>query len=287
MVSLAASVHGVEEGRPIAVPMRRIAYWAMGAALLLHIAIVIICIIDWSALFALALARAEPPDAIPVALVYVPPPPPPKPVVQPQPEPQPPSQLQPLESGKQDKTEAKADDVRQPALPQPKSPPPPAPEPKKAAVPPTGAKEPVAAKTETRPAERQTAALPEPRKQPSLEDLVHTARLPSEHGGTGKRDASGDPYLNNMQDIVIRHRIYPPASEFPSGAERLVVYRLLIDPSGELVQITLLAPSGSDLVDEAAGLMVRRSAPFPPLPASWLHIRTPIIMEMPMFPSPH
>ena len=39
----------------------RIAYWAVAAALLLHIAIAIICIVDWAALLNLALANAEAP----------------------------------------------------------------------------------------------------------------------------------------------------------------------------------------------------------------------------------
>jgi TonB family protein len=292
MVSLAASIHGVEEGRPIAAPVRRIAYWAMAAALLLHIAIVIICIIDWSALFALALARSEPPDAIPVSLVYVPPPPPPpapKPVVQPeppQPQPQPAPPITPRMSGTDDKTEAKLDDLRQPALPQPKAPPAPAPETKKASVTPTGQRDPAAANPETKATERQAAALPEPRKEVPPGELFHSIRLPSQHGGTGARDIAGDAYLNRMRDIVESHRIYPPASAFTGGAERLAVYSILVDPSGDLVQITMLASSGSSVADEAAGHMIRSSAPFPPLPSTYPHIRTLITVELPIYPNP-
>jgi len=61
---------------------------------------------------------------------------------------------------------------------------------------------------------------------------------------------------------------------------------ILIDPSGELVHLTLVVSSGSSLADEAAGNMIRSSAPFPPIPASYPHIRTSIIVEMPIYPNP-
>jgi TonB family protein len=86
---------------------------------------------------------------------------------------------------------------------------------------------------------------------------------------------------------VERHRIYPPASAFLGGGdERLVVMSILVDPSGELVQITMLASSGSSIADEAAGTMIRSSAPFPPIPASYPHVRTLITVEMPIYPTP-
>src|SRR4029077_7989508 len=137
---------------------RRVSYWAFAAALLLHIAIAILCIVDWAALLSLALTQANVPEAIPVTLVYEPPkpppppPPPPKPQVQPEPTPQPEPQAPitprapgpaddtqppstPPASGSDTKTGAKAEKTPQPALPQPKSPPPePAPQQKKPAL---------------------------------------------------------------------------------------------------------------------------------------------------------
>jgi TonB family protein len=263
---------------------RRIAYWAIAAALLLHIAIAIVCIVDWAALLNLALAQPDVPEAIPVTLVYEPPPPPPKPQVQPEPpKPQPQPPITPRMSGADEKTEAKIEDTPQPALPQPKSPPPePAPQQKKPAPTRAGNKEP-ASVAPTTSAEREAAAAPETRKQTPPAPLFHTIRLPSQHGGTGERDTAGDPYLNHLLQIVARNRIYPPASEFPGGAERTVVYDMLIDPSGTLVQIKLVDSSGSSIADEAAGNMLRNSTPFPPLPADWPHFRASIIIEMTMY----
>jgi TonB family protein len=272
---------------------RRIAYWAMAAALVLHAVIIAVCIIDWAALLDLALAQTQEPDAIPVTLVYVPPPPPPpppKPQPQPQvqpPQPQPQPAVAPRMSGTDEKTEAKVEDTPQPALPQPKSPPPdPAPQSKKQAPARAGDKEPAAVTAAPKSAEREAALNPEPRKEAPPGELFHSIRLPSQHGGTGERDTAGDAYLNRMRDLVERHRIYPPASAFLGGAERLTVYSILIDPAGSLVQITLLASSGSTVADEAAGNMIRSSAPFPPLPANYPHIRTLITVEMPIYPTP-
>lgn len=273
---------------------RRVSYWAFAAALLLHIAIAILCIVDWAALLSLALTEANVPEAIPVTLVYEPPkpppppPPPPKPQVQPEPTPQPEPQapITPRASGSDDKTEAKAEETPQPALPQPKSPPPePAPQQKKPALARAGNREP-ASVAPARPTDHEAALVPEPRKEAPPGELFHTIRLPSQHGGTGERDTAGDAYLNRMRDLVEKHRIYPPASAFFGGAERLAVYSILVDPSGALVQITLLEPSGSSVADEAAGNMIRSSAPFPPIPASYPHIRTSIIVEMPIYPNP-
>jgi TonB family protein len=283
--------HELDQAPLLSARERRIAFWAMAAALLLHIGIIVVCIVDWAALFDLALVQADRPEAIPVTLVYAPPPPPPPPPPKPEAKPQPPQPqpqpaIAPRMSGADEKTEAKAEDEKQQALPQSKSPPPdPAPQPKKQAQH-TGDKEPASVPPAAKSAEREAALMPEPKKEAPPGELFHSIRLPSQHGGTGERDTAGDAYLNRMKDIVERHRIYPPASEFPRGGERLAVYSILVDPSGNLVQVALLAPSGSSIADEAAGNMIRNSAPFPPIPASYPHIRTSIIVEMPIYPTP-
>ena len=268
----------------------RLAYWALAAALLLHAVIAVVCLVDWAALLNLALSQAEPPDAIPVTLVYAPPPPPPQPVVQPQPQPQPQAQQQtpitPRMSGEDQKTEAKQEDTPQPALPQPKSPPPqPAQQQKKPTPTRPGNRDPASVTAEST-TEREAAAEPDAKKDVQPGPLFHSIRLPGRHGGTGERDTAGDAYLNRMKDMVERHRIYPPAAAFLDGQERVAILSILVDPSGELVQITTLASSGSQVADEAAGTMIRSSAPFPPIPATYPHIRTLITVEMPIYPTP-
>ncbi|HKF72352.1 MAG TPA: TonB C-terminal domain-containing protein [Stellaceae bacterium] len=274
---------------PLLGKRERIAYWAIAAALLLHVVIAIVCLVDWAALLDLALARANVADAIPVTLVYAPPPPPappPQPVVQPQPQLQPQPSITPRMSGEGEKTEAKQEDTPQPALPQPKSPPPQSAQQQKRPVPARpGSREP-ATVTAQSPTEREAALEPETRKEAQPAPLFHSIRLPSQHGGTGERDTSGDAYLNKMKDVVERHRIYPPASAFLGGEERLVILSILIEPSGELVQVRLQATSGLSLADEAAANMIRNSAPFGPIPASYPHIRTSITVEMPIYPNP-
>ena len=281
---LSASRLGVRE---------RIAYWAIAAALLLHVVIAVFCIVDWAALLDLALAGAEVPEAIPVTLVYEPPPAPKPeaqpPPPQPQPQAQPRPAVTPRMSGEDEKTEAKAEDTPRPALPQPKSPPPeptqqqkkptPAPAPQRA-----GNREPASLPPASS-AEREAATLePEAKRETTPGPLFHSIRLPSQHGGTGERDTAGDAYLNRMRDLVEKHRIYPPASAFLGSTERVAVLSILIDPEGNLVQTTLLDSSGSTIADEAAGNMIRSAAPFPPLPASYPHIRTLITVEMPIYP---
>jgi periplasmic protein TonB len=265
----------------------RVAYWAVGAALLLHVVIAIVCLIDWAALLNMALSEPQPPEAIPVSLVYAPPPPPPPPPqAQPQPQPQAQPPITPRMSGSDDKTEAKLEDNPEPALPQPKSPPPqPAQQQKKPAPTKPGNKEPANVTSQST-AEREAEPEPETRQAQPAPQLFHSIRLPSQRGGTGERDTAGDAYLNHMKDIVERHRIYPPASAFLDGREKVVVLSVLVDPSGELVQITTLASSGSTIADEAAGNMIRSSAPFPPIPTTYPHIRTLITVEMPIYPNP-
>jgi periplasmic protein TonB len=263
----------------------RVAYWALGAALVLHAVVAIVCLIDWAALLNLALARAETPEAIPVSLVYAPPPPP-QPVVEPpQPQVQQQAPITPRMSGADEKTAAKQEDTPEPALPQQKSPPPqPAQQQKKPTPTRPGNKEPASVNESS--AEREAAAEPEARKEVPPAPLFHSIRLPSRHGGTGERDTAGDAYLNRMRDMVERHRIYPPASAFPDGQDRVAIMSILVDPSGELVQITTLASSGSTVADEAARTMIQSSTPFPPIPSSYPHIRTLITVEMPIYPTP-
>lgn len=292
MAVLAGADRELYEGPPSsALPRKRPPYWAVVAALVLHLVVAIICIIDWSALLDLALARPPQPDAIPVTLVFEPPPAPPAPPAKPPPPPAPPQPqaqpvVEPRMSGADEKTEAKKEDEPQPALPQPKAPPVAAPEAKKPAATPAGRRERPTATPEANAVERQTALVPEPRKESPPGELFHSIRLPSQRGGTGERDTAGDAYLNAMRNQVERHRIYPPASAFQGDKERVAIYSILVDPSGSLVQITLLATSGSSVTDEAAGNMIRNSAPFAPIPTSYPHVRTLITVEMPIYPNP-
>lgn len=252
-------------------------------AALLHAAIVALLILDWSGFFG-APAPGQP-TAIPVALIFEPPkPPPPAPPQAVEPPPLPP-EIKPRMSGSEEKTEAAAEEKPQPALPQPK-PQTEKPQPRRASSDRATERQAPAASTESKTSERQAALAPEPRKAAPSGELFHAIRLPSAHGGDAERDRAGDPYLNRLRDLVERNRIYPPASEFPGGGERLAVYSIVIEPTGDLTAITLLESSGSNVLDEAAGRMIRISTPFPPLPLNYPSIRTLITVAIPLFPNP-
>lgn len=133
---------------------------------------------------------------------------------------------------------------------------------------------------------QQAAIAPPARTEAPKGDIFHSIRLPSPAGGREQRDQAGDAYLNRLRDLVERNRVYPPASEFPGGRERVAVYSILVDPAGNLAALTLLQPSGSLAADEAAGRMIRASVPFPPLPATYPQMRTLITVEIPIFPNP-
>jgi TonB family protein len=272
-------------------PTIKVRHWAVAAAVLLHIVAIVLCLLDWNGIFARAFAPQ--PVAIPVALIIEtppepppppprppPPPPPPPPIPTPDPPPQP---VTPRMSGADEKTASVADKP-EPAPPTPKQEVE-AQKPKRPSTGPSSEKEPPAPTADAKAIGRQAAIAPPARTEAPKGDIFHSIRLPSQPGGREQRDQAGDAYLNQLRDLVERNRVYPPASAFPGGGERVAVYSILVDPAGNLTALTLLQSSGSLLLDEAAGRMLRASAPFPPLPSSYPQMRTLITVEIPMFPN--
>jgi TonB family protein len=262
---------------------RRMALSAVVAAILLHVLVIVLVILDWSGLLGRFLPQEAPP--IPVSLVFErppPPPPPPPPAEKPEPAPTPPP-LAPRMSGPDERTAAASEDAKVEALPEPK----PAaeqPQPRQSGTTADKDKTPPKPKSEATPEGRQAMAEPEPKAESPPGPLFHSFRLPSPHGGTAPRDLAGDPYLNAVKARVESHRIYPPASEFHGVRERLVTYGIQIDPAGNLVTLTLIASSGSSVIDQAAGQMIRASSPFPHIPPSYPQIRTLITGTIPIYP---
>jgi TonB family protein len=223
----------------------------------------------------------------------------PKPVVQPKPKPPKPPEpvaLKPRESGPDQKTEAAKSKVPKPALPQalpvhpeaPVKPPPPDILPQPPAPKPTPPK--VAAKEVARgrgvvvPLDRLPPALrPQHAAAPPIRNLM--LRLPSPGGGTGTRNLAGDAYLNRLMAVLARNRIYPPADEFAGALARQAIFGLLIDPSGNVSNIQLLASTGVQRLDEAAREMITNSAPFPRLPRDYPQIPTPLTIFIPVYPA--
>jgi TonB family protein len=223
----------------------------------------------------------------------------PKPVEKKPPEPPKPAEMKPRESGPDEKTEAAKrpgqpitelpQDV--PVHPQPEPPPPEPPPPKP--LPPAPkplpsrakAKEVVSGHGEMVPLNALPPAL-QPQRQVAPPILNLAVRLPSQGGGTGARDMSGDPYLNHLRDLLERNRVYPPADAFDGALSRGAVYSVVIEPSGWIVTIKLLQSTGVSVLDEAARQMITGSEPLPPLPSDYPQSRAVITVFIPMFPSP-
>jgi TonB family protein len=87
----------------------------------------------------------------------------------------------------------------------------------------------------------------------------------------GDRNLRSDPYLNQIAQLIERHRIVPKAaSKTGQPLEGIVVYSIIIDPRGNLRSLTLTRSSGSPVLDDAGERMLRETAPFPPPPPSYV-----------------
>jgi TonB family protein len=293
------------------------------AALLLHATVVALFVANWHGVSSAPLRALqvtlvrEPPEPLPPPPPKKPEPPkpqakaePPKPKAEPpkpKPEPEkpkpveakkpppPPPVMKPRESGPDDKTEAAKSDKPKSDLPkalpiQPEAPPvekpPPEPEPPapKPTPPKARVKENAAGHTVMVPLAMLPPAL-QPRRPaaPPIRNLV--LRLPGPGGGTGARDRSGDAYLNRLRDRLERNRIYPSPGYFDGASSRTPVFGVVIDPSGAIVTVTLLASTGVSKLDEAAREIITNSEPFPRVPPDYPQIRTVVTVFLPMFPA--
>jgi TonB family protein len=279
------------------------------AALLLHLLFAVLLFYDWRP----NAAPAVRPIAVTLVRQLPKPPPKPKPRTEPakpkpkpetqkpKPKPKPvpkptptPAAPKPRESGPDQKTEAIKSKLPKPALPvavpvAPQAPPqppaeilpqPPAPKP----VPPrTTAKSTARGHGVVVPLDRLPPALrPQRAAAPPIRNLM--LRLPSKGGGGGTRNLAGDPYLNQLMRRLESNRVYPPAEDFAGALARRVIFDVVIDPSGGIVNITLIGSTGVTRLDEAAREMITNSAPFPRLPRDYPQIRTSIFILVPIFP---
>jgi TonB family protein len=226
---------------------------AIIAAALLHAAVIAALLVQWP--FVFTPVPEKPP--ITVALVVEPPPPAPlPPQPKPVPEPEPPQERH---SGPDQQTSAPP----QAETKAPAAAPKPAeqeehPEDKTAEFPALKFRRPTPPSPTVRPvpkeAERETA--PEPVTRSALHVEIGELK-------------DGDPYLNELTVMIEQHRFYPSdaVGAFGKRLTGIVVYRVALSSAGQLVALELKTSSGSDTLDEAASTMIKRTAPFPPLPA--------------------
>jgi TonB family protein len=267
--------------------------WAIAAAVLLHLALILWFLID---------PRFAPPvipkPAIPVTLVMVAPPPPkpPSPAQPPVPAksaPRPP--LSYRESGPDQKTTAPpraAEPAPEPAAPEaPPSPPeieptPPAPaaaaqEQPPAPPSPTGTAAPEA-KPNPKPKPHPTVAPAEPRKEAAIPRAPPTHFLLNLE--LGERQQSGDPYLNMLYQRIEQNR-QPTTPIGSSGLhlEGIATFRVLLDRGGRMHEINLVRSSGASQLDDEVRRMIVSATPFPPLPFDYPD-QVAITVTIPLFP---
>jgi TonB family protein len=243
-------------------------------AALLHVLVLLWLYIDWSHPPSLP----QEPEVIPVQVVFAPPPPPPPTPAAVAPPPPPPAPLGYRESGPDQRTTAPppAESLAAEAA----TPPPPAPDAPKAEK---TAPEPPP-ETPNAPPEKPSApaesAKPKPPKEvahlepPKKEAETPRAPRPAPSRrlsiAPGERVETGDPYLNQLRDLVERHRLFPRVTgQLGLPVEGTAIYDVAVDRSGRMLDMRLQRSSGTPGIDRAVADMIRSSLPFPPLPPNY------------------
>jgi TonB family protein len=241
-------------------------------AALLHALVLIWFFIDWSH----PPAPPREPEVIPVQVVFAPPPPPPA-VVAPPPPP-PPAPLGYRESGPDQRTTAPP--PAETLAPEAATPPPPAPEtpkpektlPEPPPESPTALPEKPAAPAETakpKPS-KEVARLEPPKKEAETPRAPRPAPSRRLNIAPGERAETGDPYLNQLHDLIERHRLFPRViGQLGLPVEGTAVYDVAVDRTGRIIDIRLQRSSGTPGIDHAVADMIHNSLPFPPLPANY------------------
>ncbi len=231
--------------------------WAgIAAAALQHLAL-----LAW-----LLLDRSEPlrldhkPVAIPVSLVFAAPPETPASA---------PPPLANAESGPDQRTTLPppSDSV----APEPATPPQPAPQSAAPEPAPVPAEKPSPRHQATQPKPSKEVARLEPAKRES-DTLQAPSRAPLRrlNVAPGERLETGDPYLNQLHDLIERHRVYPRVmGPFGLPVEGTAVFGMALDRSGRVLEMRLEHSSGAAGIDHAVENMIRSSVPFPPLPSNY------------------
>ena len=81
-------------------------------------------------------------------------------------------------------------------------------------------------------------------------------------------DVKYGAYLGKIKKRILQIWQYPKKA-YDRNEEGVVVVKMSIDADGSVAQATLIASSGSMLLDEGALGVVRAAAPFAPLPESY------------------
>lgn len=119
------------------------------------------------------------------------------------------------------------------------------------------------------PPEELASALPTrkpaPPQQPAPQKASPAAVAPTTPGETPGQ-GGGDRYLNQIRDEILSQRDYPAVAD-PMQLSGTAIFEMMIDRSGKLLGLRLARSSGVGTLDQVGAGMIRRAAPFPPVPA--------------------
>jgi periplasmic protein TonB len=135
------------------------------------------------------------------------------------------------------------------------------------------------------PATPQLAAVaPAPSRKPAVHEraaVAPTARAtPSAPEGQG----GGDRYLNLIRDRILSKRDYPAVAN-PLQLSGVAFFELVLDRAGSLLSLRLVRTSGVGTLDDVGTDMIRRAAPFPPVPEDIAGERLRLSLTLALGPS--
>jgi periplasmic protein TonB len=152
-------------------------------------------------------------------------------------------------------------------------------------------REPIREAQERAPPPKQTARPPAPQKsapsRAASPSRAAAANSPGTSGAGGTRDTGGraavSSYFARIQAHLLRHRVYPPEAR-ARGITGVAQVVFSLGRDGRVLSVSLARGSGHRVLDEAALDMVRRAAPYPPIPpeiaASRLEMGAPIRFDL-------
>ena len=113
------------------------------------------------------------------------------------------------------------------------------------------------------PKQAETLPAPPPPASPSQTPKAPPPREPSRLRLAGQ--GGGDAYLNQIKSMIEKQRSYPDVAN-PMRLSGVAVFEILLSRDGQIVSLFLRRSTGAGPLDEEGRKIVRRAAPFPPVP---------------------
>lgn len=141
------------------------------------------------------------------------------------------------------------------------------------------------------PKDRAPAPTPTEMSPPLQQQASEEAALPVSENGTEQHPVPGDPssasrpagpppdYVGLISGLLEKAKRYPTEAR-AAGHEGIVRLRFTLDASGRLLNWQIQGSSGFPELDEEAGHMVQRAAPFPAFPATLNRQRMALVVPI-------